>query len=62
MANPTHTQSPSADMNPGDKVPPGSKGAGENICPKCGGKGKIDGKSCENCGGSGKVIEPVGGA
>ena len=51
-----------ADMNPGDQAPPGSAGTGENICPKCGGKGSVHGQSCEHCGGTGKVIEGVGGA
>jgi hypothetical protein len=51
-----------SDMNPGDQAPRGTPGAGENICPDCGGKGTIDGKQCGNCGGTGKVIEGVGGA
>ena len=52
-----------ADMNPGDQAPPGSTQTGENVCPKCSGKGKsADGSRCENCGGTGKVIEIVGDA
>ena len=51
------------EMNPGDQAPPGTPGAGENICPKCSGSGqRDDGKPCEHCGGTGKVIEGVGGA
>ena len=46
-------------MNPGDEVPPGTPGAGENVCPVCGGSGKIEGKACTNCGGTGVVIEGV---
>jgi hypothetical protein len=51
-------------MNPGDQAPPGTDGAGENLCPKCGGSGirDDDGMRCEHCGGTGKVIEGVGGA
>jgi hypothetical protein len=49
-------------MNPGDIAPRGTPGTGENICPKCSGKGTLDGKRCEHCGGTGKVIEGVGGA
>jgi hypothetical protein len=49
-------------MNPGDQARPGTPGTGENICPRCGGKGALQGKKCEHCGGTGKVIEGVGGA
>ena len=48
--------------NPGDEVPAGTPGAGENVCPDCGGSGRLEGKSCPTCGGSGVVIEAVGGA
>ena len=52
-----------ADMNPGDQAPPGSTQTGENVCPKCNGKGTgANGSRCENCGGTGKVIEIVGDA
>jgi RecJ-like exonuclease len=51
------------DINPGDQAPPGSPQSGENVCPKCNGKGKLaNGESCSNCGGTGKVIELVGDA
>lgn len=36
-------------------------GAGENICRKCQGSGKVDGETCPECGGSGKVTTPIGG-
>ncbi len=49
-------------MAPGDEAPPGTPGAGENICPACGGTGKLDGAACETCAGTGVVIEEVGGA
>ncbi len=45
-----------------DKVPPEAPGAGENICRKCEGTGRVDGKPCPECGGTGKVGTPVGGA
>jgi DnaJ-class molecular chaperone len=48
-------------MNPGDVVPPGTPGAGENICPDCGGTGRRGGEACTTCGGSGTVIEAVTG-
>jgi hypothetical protein len=53
---------PETDMAPGDQAPTGSPNAGENLCPKCSGKGRINGKECEYCEGTGKVIEGVGGA
>jgi DnaJ-class molecular chaperone len=56
-------------MNPGDEVPPGSPGSGENICPQCRGSGKLQGEGdgegegeCPNCGGTGKIIQGIGGA
>lgn len=50
-------------MNPGDEAPAGTPGTGENICPECGGTGRVEGGApCENCGGSGKIIEGIGGA
>lgn len=49
-------------LNPGDDAPPGTPGTGENLCPACGGSGKVENKSCTNCGGTGKVNEGLGGA
>ena len=53
---------PTADMAPGDEAPQGTPGAGANICPACGGSGKLDGATCPTCAGTGVVIEEVGGA
>jgi hypothetical protein len=53
---------PTANMAPGDEAPEGTVGAGENICPACGGTGKLDGAACKTCAGTGVVIEEVGGA
>ena len=53
---------PTSEMAPGDEAPPGTPGAGENICPACGGSGQLDGAACQTCGGTGQVIEEVGGA
>ena len=49
-------------MSPGDEVPPGTPGSGENVCPDCGGTGLRDGNECVTCGGTGVVTEAVGGA
>jgi DnaJ-class molecular chaperone len=49
-------------MSPGDQVPPGTAGSGENICPDCGGRGRLrSGQQCPTCDGTGVVIEVVGG-
>ncbi|MDG3444222.1 hypothetical protein [Nitrospirillum amazonense] len=48
------------DANP-DAVRPGTPGAGENICRRCGGTGRVDGAPCPDCGGTGRVVTPVGG-
>jgi DnaJ-class molecular chaperone len=49
-------------MAPGDEAPPGTPGAGENVCPTCGGSGKLEGATCQTCAGTGVVSEEVGGA
>jgi hypothetical protein len=45
-----------------EEVPSDTTGAGENICRRCAGTGKVDGATCPDCGGSGKVVTPIGGA
>jgi len=47
---------------PGDETDPDLKQTGEHICPKCAGKGKIDGRPCPDCAGTGKIIAIVGDA
>lgn len=50
-------------MNPGDEAPAGTPDTGEDICPECGGEGKLaSGEPCRNCAGSGRVIRGIGGA
>jgi hypothetical protein len=53
---------PDQDMAPGDDAPAGTPGTGEDICPMCSGRGRVDGGTCTNCAGRGKVIKGVGGA
>ncbi len=49
-------------MNPGDEAPAGTPGTGEDMCPRCKGKGKLDNQQeCPDCAGSGKIIEGIGG-
>src|SRR5690606_5813149 len=49
-------------MAPGDEAPAGTPSTGENVCPQCGGTGRIRGAPCPNCEGTGKVIVGIGGA
>lgn len=55
---PTSTDPP---LNPGDEAPPGTPGAGEDICDACGGSGKLNGAACPSCGGTGRVMRGIGG-
>lgn len=49
-------------LKPGDQAEPGTPGTGEDLCPECGGSGRLDdGRPCRNCGGTGKVIQGIGG-
>ncbi len=49
-------------MAPGDQAPPGTPGTGENVCPRCGGSGRIGETGCPDCAGTGRVIAGIGGA
>lgn len=49
-------------VHPGDQAEPGTPGTGENLCPDCGGSGRIDSGDCPTCDGTGRVIEGIGGA
>ncbi|HEX6290628.1 MAG TPA: hypothetical protein VFZ66_15670 [Herpetosiphonaceae bacterium] len=65
-----HTEHPRPDqdqpgtqpMSPGDEVPPDTPGAGESICPDCGGSGQRNDQPCPTCGGTGVVTQGIGGA
>lgn len=48
-------------MAPGDEAPPGTEGAGEDVCPACGGSGRQDEQPCPECEGTGTVIRGVSG-
>jgi hypothetical protein len=49
-------------MKPGDEVPAGTPGSGENVCRRCAGTGAVDGRSCPDCEGTGKVTTNLGDA
>lgn len=53
---------PQAPMSPGDEAPAGTPGTGEDVCPRCGGSGKLGASDCPACGGTGKVTVGIGGA
>ena len=48
-------------LNPGDEAEPGTPGTGENTCPACSGKGRLNDAACPECGGTGVVNEGIGG-
>jgi hypothetical protein len=56
------TMAEATEPKPGDDAPPGTPGTGENVCPACGGSGKIGAAACETCAGTGIVTEAIGGA
>ncbi|HEX6363556.1 MAG TPA: hypothetical protein VFZ93_11390 [Albitalea sp.] len=56
---PGKTQKP---MAPGDEAPAGTPGTGEDVCPRCGGSGRLGASMCPECEGRGKVIRGIGGA
>jgi DnaJ-class molecular chaperone len=47
--------------NPGDEVPPGTPGSGDDVCPVCDGSGEANGRECMNCGGTGLITRGIGG-
>ena len=52
----------SGPMSPGDEAPPGTPGTGPNVCPKCGGTGRLGDRACPECEGTGQVNVGIGGA
>jgi hypothetical protein len=58
-ASPVPTPAP---MAPGDQAPEGTPGTGENVCPRCGGSGRVGAETCPECQGTGKVTVGIGGA
>jgi DnaJ-class molecular chaperone len=46
-------------MAPSDEAPPGTPGTGEDVCPACGGSGRLHGRDCDNCLGRGRVIKAI---
>jgi DnaJ-class molecular chaperone len=55
------TTDPPEDLAPGDEVTADTKSGGPNVCPDCGGTGRVGAERCEECGGTGQVEEAVGG-
>jgi hypothetical protein len=53
---------PAAPMSPGDEAPEGTPGTGEDVCPGCGGSGRLAGKECPQCQGTGTITVGIGGA
>lgn len=49
------------DLAPGDEVPADTKSGGPDVCPDCGGDGRVGAEACESCGGTGQIEAAVGG-
>ena len=49
------------DMSAGDEAAAGTPGTGEDVCPRCGGSGRLGASNCPECGGTGKVTQGIGG-
>ena len=58
---PTDTSGRPKPMAPGDQAPPGTPGTGEDVCPRCGGSGRLGASACPECGGSGRIVKGIGG-
>ena len=59
---PSPTPGMATDRNPGDDAPAGTVGTGEDMCPRCGGSGKVEAnQACPDCGGTGIIIQGIGG-
>jgi cation diffusion facilitator family transporter len=48
-------------MAPGDDAPSDRNETAPDICPDCGGSGRVDGDECRTCAGTGEVQKAVGG-
>ena len=59
---PGNAEAPHQPMSPGDEAPEGTPGTGPNVCPDCGGSGKVRGQTCPTCEGTGEVTVGIGGA
>jgi hypothetical protein len=59
---PDETGSQPKPMAPGDEAPPGTPGTGEDVCPRCGGSGRLGANACPECAGRGRVVKGIGGA
>ncbi len=53
---------PPQPLAPGDEAAAGTPGTGEDVCPRCGGSGRIGETQCPDCVGTGRVIRGIGGA
>jgi hypothetical protein len=59
---PGNAQAPQVPMSPGDEAPEGTPGTGPDVCPECGGSGKVRGTNCPTCEGTGEINVGIGGA
>lgn len=48
------------ELTPGDEVPEDTKSGGPDVCPDCGGSGRVGAEACEACAGTGRIQTAVG--
>jgi hypothetical protein len=53
---------PNDKQKPSDEVLPGTPQAGEHICRRCNGRGRLNEGPCPTCRGTGKITAPIGDA
>jgi hypothetical protein len=46
-----------AGIRSSEGAPPGTPGAGEQVCAASGGSGRRRGRPCKTCGGTGRIVE-----
>src|SRR3954465_5160907 len=55
------TETPREPDAPGAEAAPGPPPTGEDVCPRCGGSGRVEGGECPECRGTGRGVEGGGG-
>lgn len=61
MDDSTKRESEASTEVPGDEVPAGMPGSGQDVCLECHGSGQLNGQPCANCGGTGIITRAIGG-
>jgi RecJ-like exonuclease len=49
------------ELTTGDEASPDTKGGGPNVCPECGGTGRVGPERCDACKGTGQIEDAARG-